>query len=178
MAQAPEGVGLETLEAVSVPVPVGEGEGGVEGVSPNEGVIPNERGTEKVTEELPVPTTKKEVTETDGEGVGRLVGVFLSLPLPLGLLLELPLQLPLGLTDTVAVGVGMFSTMFAFVATTAGSCVFQMTAPVALLINSTSMPPALAQQQSCRGVITICATGAEPPCTPTKSHGSVSPLAE
>jgi hypothetical protein len=49
-----------------------------------------------------------------------------------------------------------------------------MTPPVADAMSSTRTPPMRAQQHCWRGVNTIRATGALPPCTPNSIHGSVS----
>jgi len=51
-----------------------------------------------------------------------------------------------------------------------------MTLPVALTNSSTIMPPMRSQQHAWRGVSTILATGALPPCTPKIIQGSVSVL--
>ena len=80
--------------------------------------------------------------------------------------------------ETLALGVGMTRVMGAFVATTEGSTVDHITAPVADTMSSTVMPPTLAQQQDCRGVMTMEATGLEPPCTPTRNQGFVSGASE
>jgi hypothetical protein len=75
----------------------------------------------------------------------------------------------------VAEGEGMTIEMGLLQALAGGTVVEYSEAPVEEEMRSTRMPPARSQQQAWRGVMEIEATGADPPCTPKITQGSVSP---